>query len=191
MRYLTLILLIFLTSCEYGADLDNQRKYSNKEISFSYPGNWQVTEDSESEGARYIFIESPGEAIMTIEIYDHEDSYDLYNFVQLERQLLLNEFPKLVQIDAPDVIKITEKTIAGEKMVGLSYEINMSIIGVDVPHVTEVFEISNAKKSAFLSAQVATEDRHLVSDGFDLILSSFKHEDSITNNSSGTLQRSP
>jgi hypothetical protein len=181
-----LIISLAIVACERGADLDNIKIYENSGVSFKYPGNWNVTEDSIVDEVRFIFVESPGAGIMKVEIYNYEDSFELREFVVLDIDAVLSEMPSVLKVAKPDLIVNLEKEISGKAYKGLMYEIDMSILGIELPHITEVFEFVSDSKTAYLSGQVATEDSHLVGGGFDLIVSSFKFSKSLTNNSSET-----
>ena len=56
----------------YAYHMNNQLKYEKDGLSFSYPANWEVTEDFVSEDVRFVFVESPGDAIIKIEVYDYD-----------------------------------------------------------------------------------------------------------------------
>ncbi|WP_144017021.1 hypothetical protein [Vibrio sp. AND4] len=174
MKFLIIILSFFLMSCERGADLENTKEYSNNKVTFKYPGNWEVTEDSETEDFRFIFVESPGSGIMRIEIYNHEDSFKLKEFVKLDIEYLLGTVPKFFDVEYPELIRGSKKNIGNSILSGLTYELDYRTFGIDITSIIETYKISNEIKTAYLSGQVPKEDRHLVSSGFDLILSSFR-----------------
>lgn len=177
--------LLVLFSCEKSADLDNKKIYKKSGVVFTYPGNWEVSEDISTNDVRFIFIESPGAGIMKIEIYKYENSFKLREFVDLDIESVISEMPSALNVKKPDKIEKVEKKIDNEVYHGLMYHMDISILGIEVPHVTEVFEFSSNTQTAYLSGQVAIEDSHLVSTGFDLIISSFKYSKPRTNNSNG------
>jgi hypothetical protein len=168
-----LVMTFAISACEQGADLENTKFYSKSELSFNYPGNWSVSEDSVVDDVRFIFIESPGAGMMKIEIYNEKDAFELRGFAELDIDALIGEMYSVIKITRPKSLTDFEKKVDGKIFKGLMYEMNMTILGLDVPHVTEVFMFMSDNKSAYLSSQVAIEDRDLVSGGFELIYSSF------------------
>lgn len=175
------ILTTFIIGCgERNANVINSENYHKSGISFSYPGNWEVTEDLEENGYRYIFIESPGDAIAKIEIYD-KGNFKLSEFVELDIESLKSEMPKFFKLSDRGEIKELQKVIGEKLLKGYRYEFNLSILGVDVPHVTEYYMFQSKTESAYISNQVAVEDLSKVQNGFNIILDDFKIQKALTN----------
>ena len=177
MNIKTIVLLMMtfvIAACEDGADLDNVKSYKNADLSFNYPGNWDVTEDSIVDEVRFIFVESPGTGLMKMEVYNQKNAFELREFAELDIDALAGEMYAVIKISKPKSIIDLVKEVDGRVFKGLMYETNMSIVGIDVPHMTELFAFQAENKTAYLSGQVAIEDSHLVLSGFDLIVSSFK-----------------
>lgn len=174
-KFVVLLMMTFvIAACENGADLDNVKSYKNAELSFNYPGNWDVTEDSIVDEVRFIFVESPGAGLMKMEIYNQENAFELREFAELDIDALAGDMYAVIKVSKPNSIMDLEKEVAGRTFKGLMYKTNMSILGLDVPHMTELFEFPSDNKTAYLSGQLTIEDSHLVLPGFDLIVSSFK-----------------
>jgi len=157
---------------ERPADLETKRIYEKQGLSFSYPGNWEVTEDSVNEGVRFIFIESPGAAITKIEVYPKEESFDLKEFVELDIEAIKDGMPNILDLDDNNAEEIAT-SINGIKFDGYKYEFNISIVSIDVPHIAEFYLHSSELKNAYLTSQVAAEDFEKVKEGFGQILSTF------------------
>ena len=71
-----------LSTDEESADLQKTTKYQKNDISFSMPSNWKVTEDNGENSARYLFVESPGSAIMIINTYEKETAPSLQEYIE-------------------------------------------------------------------------------------------------------------
>ncbi|MHA2799815.1 hypothetical protein [Vibrio harveyi] len=177
LKCLVLILTILLTACEQKAEVENIKVYSHNGISFEYPGNWDVTEDYEIGDVRLLFVESPGSGMMAIEVYDYQDSLSLRDFVDVDIESLVSRVKSsFLVIDSIAVVR-HQKVVNDKQFIGFRYEIEYSLLGFNVPHFTEVFQLSNGEKSAYLSGQVAVEDGDLVVPGFDLVIASFSLEE--------------
>lgn len=176
MKHLKLLfLLLSLSACvEKPADIKNRLQYKNDGISFFYPGNWEVTEDTVVEAVRFIFIETPGDAIMKIEIYPIDQSFELKEFVELDIEALINRTPEILNLAKDNEIAEVKTSIRGIEYSGLKYELGISILGVDIPHVSEFYALHSNDNVAYLVSQVAKDDLRRVNVGFKLVLSSFK-----------------
>ena len=175
MKYLNiLVLLFFISACsEDQADIKNPLKYNKSDISFSYPSNWEVTEDTEIEGVRFIFIESSGDAITKIEVYSIDESYELKEYVELDIDAFVEEMPSMITVDGDNEIEEINTSIKGVEFNGYKYEFDISVVGIDVPHVSEFYSFYSPQKAAYFSSQVAVEDLEKVKDGFEQLLSTF------------------
>ncbi|WP_394225186.1 hypothetical protein [Pseudoalteromonas spongiae] len=178
MKYLNiLVLLFFISACsEKPADMNNQLKYEKDGLSFSYPANWEVTEDFVNEDVRFVFVESPGDAIIKIEVYPTEQSFELKEFVELDVEALMKEIPSILELDSDNEIKEIKTSINGTEFHGLKYEFNISVVNIDVPHVSESYSFPSHEKVAYLTNQVAKEDLGKVNGGFKQVLATFKIE---------------
>ena len=176
MKYLIILtLLCIMSACsEREADIRNQTKYEKEGLTFTYPANWVVTEDIENEGGRFIFVESPGDAIVKIEIYPFDESFELKEFVELDIEGLAREIPGILAMEGGNEIKEIKTSINGIDFSGYKYDFNVSIVNIDVPHVSEFYSFSSPNKVAYLTNQVASEDLEKVNTGFQLVLSSFE-----------------
>ncbi len=175
------IILVFLFGCgERNADIKNSNSYSKDGVSFEYAGNWKVTEDVEGGGYRYIFVESPGAAISRIEIYPKEASFSLLEFVKLDIEQLKASMPKVFGLSEKDEIRVIKKPFEGKAYTGYEYKFNLSLLGVDVPHISEFYMFQSETEKAYISNQVAVEDLDKVKDGFMLIVKDFEVKEALT-----------
>ena len=74
---------LLLVGCgERSVKIDNPRAYNNAGLEFEYPRNWKVTEDVQQEELRYLFVESPGDALLIIQIFSADDALDIQDFAK-------------------------------------------------------------------------------------------------------------
>ena len=71
---LVIALFLFVGCGERNAATDNPTSYSKAGLEFEYPGNWTVTEDTQQAGLRFLIVESPGDAVVIIQIYPTDDA---------------------------------------------------------------------------------------------------------------------
>ena len=65
-----LLALAFLTSCgEPKAKTDQPLKYNQGGMSFQFPGNWKVTDVTQDASVHFLFVESPGDATLIIQLF--------------------------------------------------------------------------------------------------------------------------
>jgi len=166
-----------LSACwEKNADTENSIRYDEGGISFDYPGNWEITENVTNEDYQYLFIEAPGDAILKIEIYPEELSGDLSWFVELEIEAFREAVPKIAKLGQHKEEVEIKKTINGRELDGYRYEFDISVLGMDVPHVQEFFTFGSQSHSAYVVTQVASEDLDKVENGFEQVLATFNIE---------------
>ena len=65
---------------EEVADLSEPKSYDANQITFQYPKNWQITDDSFSPALHNVFIQSNGEAIVIVQSYQSDIAEDLETF---------------------------------------------------------------------------------------------------------------
>ncbi len=164
-----IIVLLALVTCERQADLNNPATYSSNGLDFSMPSNWKVTEDVEDSGFRYLFVETPGDAIVIVSIYSKQDSPALLEYVNWAIESSTREMPFGSRTEGS--IAEIQKTIGQRRFSGYQNEFMVSVAVVDVPHITDYYLIETDSASVFLTTQVSVEDQAKVERGFDLILS--------------------
>ena len=73
--------LFTLIGCgERSADIKHPKSYFKNGLKFSYPGNWTITSDEGPASFRSITVETPGEAIVIIQIYDASEVTSLREY---------------------------------------------------------------------------------------------------------------
>ncbi len=166
-----------LTGCERSADLDNRKHYSERGISFVYPGNWRVESDeTDVSGVRTILVETPGDAIAVIQQFRLDPATDLDSYARLFADLTKQEIP-IGQV-SPSTFKPYSYKLkhADESMVGIQENFAITLVGERVPHVRAYFGFDETLPNTVVICQVATEDLAKVKPGCDLLLDHIKIE---------------
>ncbi len=166
------ILLLAFAGCEKTADVVNVQVYQHDGVSFSLPGNWNVSEDVTEGTFRYIIVESPGDALFMLNEHPKEDSLSLEKFVEAFTDNMSSELPfgQLSSLDRSAV----EVVIDGETRKGIKNKIDIVVLGEKVPHEQTYFKLAHQRSDIFLITQVADEDKSLVDQGFELIFNTFR-----------------
>jgi len=180
------LMLAPLAGCETSPELRHPQAYSKDGISFRYPSNWSVTEDGETPGAsryRYLFIESPGSAIVIVQHHEPGIELSVEEFAAEFHRKAIEKIGEVAQVGplkpfsghAGNAVPI-RAVVAGMPRKGIEYSYSVSGAGQQVPHRFRAFKVESASATTFLVAQAATEDWDLISPGFDLVLASFEVE---------------
>ena len=154
---------------EETADTDNPLIYEKEGVRFSYPGNWKITEDTVDISSHHIFIESPGNALFSIQIFSSIDAIPLHQFAEQFSELTQQKgFPRI----SNSVFSELEGSINPTgRYVQENFSIEVS--GKQALHIRRYYSVGKNKKIAYLISQTATEDFPKVNAGFTLILTSF------------------
>lgn len=170
---------VLLSGCERPPDIDRPNFFDKDGIAFSFPGNWSVSEDVTEPGeleCRYLFVESPGDAIVIIQRFTPEIDLTVQEFADQFLQSTIEEAEGL--IDLGPVTPVTasggqatsvQTLVAGAMREGVEQSFAVSVLGEAVGHRSRTFRIEAASSVAFLVAQAATEDWDIVAPGFELI----------------------
>jgi len=152
---------------EKQPDLSNSITHQLGEITFDYPGNWKVSEDSITATIHNLIIETPGDAIVIIQSYPLEMGIDL--------KALSREFSESASLDAP-LVSINKAPFSGlRKKWGydwISEDFEIVVLGESVPHKRIYGSKEVGDRRIFLILQVPAEDYQKVEKGFHLIVNS-------------------
>lgn len=166
-----LCILIIIAACEQNADTSKPLNYAKDTISFAYPENWTVTEDKQEDDVRYLFIETPGDAIVLVQIYPIQDAVSLKEYAEWFSKEVIKETP--VAERSVGNFEDINRTINGVTLTGMRQKFSITLLGIDVPHTAEYYRIEKGNKVAFLISQTASEDLAKVNGGFELLLGTF------------------
>jgi hypothetical protein len=162
---------LWLVGCgERSAEIDNPRAYNNAGLEFEYPRNWKVTEDIQQGELRYLFVESPGNALLIIQIVSADDALDIQDFAKSFTQSAKEETP--IGNFTGSVFGSVNKS-GGYEI--LTEQLSIALLGEKIPHTRTYRRKPVANRVCFIIAQVADEDLLKVTKGFELVFSSFMY----------------
>lgn len=167
---LTLVILSLLAGCgEQQADLISTKSHQSGSISFSYPGNWKITEDSTVVEIQNLFVETPGEALVILQSYPVDIADNLTTFSQSF------SFSAADETLIGDVSESTFTDLSNKSgFVWIEEEFHMTLFGETIPH-RRLFGAKDIRSQRiFLVMQSASEDYAKVEPGYKLIWSSLR-----------------
>lgn len=165
-----LTLLGLLGGCgEPHADLSKPKTHQSGAITFDYPKNWRITEESVGPEIHYLIVETPGDAIVILQSYPTGEAYDLTAFCKEFSESAATETPmgrmaKSRFADIPDA--------GGYDWIVEDFVV--TLLGESVPHRRLYGTKDIGDRQVFLIFQVATEDYSKAEAGFQLIRDSLR-----------------
>ncbi len=162
--------LLLLEGCgEPKADLSTPKTHTSGAITFNYPKNWKITEDSVTPEIRYLFVETPGDALVILQSYPAGEASNIEVFSKkfsesTSAETPIGEIAKSTFTDIPDS--------GGFNWIAENFEI--SLLGHSVPHRRLYGTKEIGGRQVFLILQVATEDFSKAEPGFQLIRDSLQ-----------------
>ena len=171
------LLLLPLLSClfwiigcgEPEPDISSPQTHTSGSITFNYPKNWNITQDSVMPGIQNLFIETPGDALVILQVYSLRELDDLATFSKSFSDSASQEIP------VGEMSNSTFKDMPNEggyERIVEDFEI--SILGESIPSRRLYMSKEVAGGKALMILQVATEDFTKVKVGFDLISNSLQ-----------------
>ena len=170
----SLLVATLFVGCEQTANVSSPTLYELQNVRFSHPDNWKVTEDVAENGFRYIFVETSGDAIFIIQLFEDMETLSLEEFSKefsknfskgIQQELEGGEFTDSTYSE------VEHATAYGNQQ-GFLEKFTLTYAGQKVPHLREYYAIETGNKVAFLITQVATADASKVKPGFSMILKS-------------------
>jgi hypothetical protein len=169
---LILLALLAHPGCERVATVKTPKIYDKDGIHFEHPGNWKVTADSEREGVRSSFLETPGQATVTIQIYLETEALELEDFAR--------QYSSNVHKEMPRYLSIGNSTFGGPEDANgyqsLTEQFSVSVLGQEVPHIRFYKQKQFGDNIVYIICQVSNEDEDFVAIGFDHIQSSLQYD---------------
>ncbi len=164
---LILAVCIFGVSCSIVEKVIDPAKKERKQIatkvyekdglSFSYPDNWNITEDTIiDKGIRHVNIEDADNSIFVIQIMSSDMTADLEDMAET----FMSEVSKNVPIGKVSNIKkaLAERAIAGQSQTGVRRNYSITLFGEVVPHTVEFFLVEASSSRALITIQLPDED---------------------------------
>ncbi len=165
---IALALLGLFTGCgEPQPQLSAPKTYRSGTITFDYPKNWKITEDLVNPAIHYLFVETPGDALVILQSFPLDEAEGLAAFTKAYSESAATEMPvgKMVQSTFTDM----PETGGYEQ---IEEEFNVNLFGETVPH-RRLYETKGiGDRQVILIFQVATEDFATAEPGFELMRNS-------------------
>lgn len=170
-RGFVLALIALLAACgEPAANVAQPKAYDRLGVQVQIPGNWKLAADQRLAGVHYLTVESPGTAVF-IAMVQTDRSRELEEFARSFSAEADKQLPSALERQGRfDLSAFADGTIREHYTVDLG--------GVKIPHLREYHKITGAHRAAFLITQSAEEDRAQARPGFELMLKSFKLNES-------------
>lgn len=161
---------LLLAGCwETPADISNPQTYDKDGLTFTFPGNWTVTEDVTADQLRYLFVETPGEALVVVQVDSSGHTENLKSFAESFSQRATTETP--IGDMAQNEFGPIEKRLAYEV---IQEKFSITLLSVEVPHTRIYFRKASGDKTIVIINQAADEDLASVNPGFDQISNSLE-----------------
>ena len=165
-----LILIFTLSACDRKANISSPLKYDKQNISFSYPSNWEVS-DENNTNVRLLIISTSSNAVLMIHIFKGSEAPTLKSFSQYLSKSISKEMPfGDMKTESFNSIK---KQVASDQWTGIIEKVSVKLLAINVPHEREYYTLNKNNKQAFFTTQIMTDEKPLSQDGFDLILKTF------------------
>lgn len=151
--------------------------YDEKGLLFDYPSDWTVLEDSVQDSTRYVFIESPDEALSIIQIFkiDEAPSLEDFSFSYSEQTQVAPVTAEGESIDVqPSATPQSEFMSITRDLNGVSYDWVVetfpgNVEGVDTNDYREYFRKDSEHYAAFLINQVDNDALSKHEGSFEMI----------------------
>lgn len=169
---LIILALLAHVGCEKVAAVKTPKIYDKDGIYFKHPGNWKVTNDSQRDSVRFLFLETPGNATVAIQIYLATEALEIEGFAR--------QFSSNVQKEMPRYMTVGNSTFGGPDDVdgyrSMTEQFSVSTLGEEVPHIRSYKQKQFGDKVVYVICKVSNEDEDFVDVGFDQIMSSLKYD---------------
>jgi len=167
-----------LGACQTLPDLAHPQVYEKDGISFRLPANWEVSDDvaqPDKRLARYIIVEAASAgSIIGIQIYRPPLEMTLLEYAGNHRaRMLENSLVKLLDGQSTQDVRPISGGLGGVMRDGVVYNVNLSLLGQDVPHTVRFSRVDVTGATAYLVMQVPDEDWAGDRPGFELFSESF------------------
>lgn len=181
--FFTLAICIAALACQSVEKIIDARKKPQKEIitkvyeknglSFSFPNNWQITEDTILEdGRRLVNIEDSDDTLFIITLLKSGYSIDLGEYSEDFIKGLASNIP----IGKVSMVKSSEadRIINDQKYKGIRKKYSVTLVGEDIPHTIDFFLITQQDADAVIIIQAPDEDWSIADKEIQIIADSLK-----------------
>ncbi|WP_293259715.1 hypothetical protein [Nannocystis sp.] len=165
---------------EPKAQVDAPQRYEKDGVSFEYPGNWTVKEETAQENGielRTINVESAGNALLMVQSFQPAVEIDLAQHIELTMGAMQEEVGKQVGGLADSTrgaVTDFEREFLGAKRSGKQAAITITALGEKVPSSVALIGAVLEDRTVLLFTTIPDEDRESVEAGFDQVISSLR-----------------
>jgi hypothetical protein len=165
---------------EPKAAVEAPQRYEKDAISFEYPGNWTVSEESTQENGvelRTINVESAGNALLMIQSFKPAVEVDLGEHIEITMKAMQDEVGKQVGGLADSTrgaVTDFDRMFLGQSRPGKRAAITITALGEKVPSSVALHGAVLADRTVLLFTTIPDEDRETVEAGFDQVIDSLK-----------------
>jgi hypothetical protein len=159
-------------------DIDNPKQYARGGITFSYPGNWNLTQSALAEAGisiDIIEISSQGNAYMAVQVFTPALPLELTEILDETTKVMHEEVSRmtggLVRSD-DGTTRDVSRQVLGAVRPGLERQVTIEVLGERTPHTIEVYGAEFAAISVVVISSAADEDLHKIGPGYALVLDS-------------------
>lgn len=164
---------LFFSCGEQEADIVGAKNYAKDQISFQYPGNWTISNDTEVEDFHNLFVETTGEGIVIIQMYPVDSAQDQEQYAKDFSQSTMGSMPigkitnsKFLPIEEPSTNELIET-------------FDIELFNERIPHKRRYIMKTFDDHRCYLIFQISSEDEAKALKGFELIHSSFELKPSV------------
>jgi hypothetical protein len=162
-------ILLLSTSVCHSKEEGTASEYQKDGLSFTQPARWKVTEDETAESSRYITIESPGNNIVTIEVFELDGEFDLDAYVIDYSEV----FSELIRLGNVRNLKHGEmETTGGFKRVISTFDVKL--LFVTVPHTRIILSKEMAGKNLNIIGNGPSDELTQLQSALDTLSRSIK-----------------
>ena len=183
--FLALMLVFSQAACAVVEKIANPKKkehraivtsqYEKDGLSFSYPNNWQVTEDAPIEnGIRHVNVEDSDNSLFILNIMSSEFEVDLDEYAENFVKYLTANLPvgKVIKVESGT----TSRVVSNTNYDGVQRRYSVSALGEIVPHTADFFLVKGEKTNAVVIVTSPDEDLNAAEKEFQAISDSLRLE---------------
>jgi len=186
--FLIALIILLLSACNNKTsepELSSPNVYQHDNLTFSYPGNWKITDEytEEDEGVEYysIVIDSSQDGICILQFAQPETDETLEQYADDYISDLVGDVEEssmqLVQGEINQEAKPIQARILGKVREGLSRQFSVSILGEKISYHATFYKFNHQGHSIFLLSNVPIEEWNMTQAGVELIYKTLEIEE--------------
>ena len=177
----TIIAFAVMTACQTQPDVSSPQKYDSAAhgISFSYPGNWQKSDESDG----YLSFEPisgwENSVLMLLHFDKASNPYTLNSLAaELEtgRASAASEVSHGLATVGPTTSKTIPSLVKATKTDALQRNFDVSALGESAPHIEQIHEVEGARRVVYVVTQSPTDEWDRTLPGYQLVYDTIRVE---------------